>query len=126
VRRTTCAAAAALAAGGAFAACPLSAPALAADGVQLAWRVDGGPPAVGRMFALTVDVCPADARLRRVDATMPEHRHGMNYRPGVKPAGEGRWRVEGLMFHMAGAWELRFDVETPGGPRTLRQPLHLP
>jgi hypothetical protein len=78
------------------------------------------------MFALTVDVCPADARLRRVDATMPEHRHGMNYRPGVKPAGEGRWRVEGLMFHMAGAWELRFDVETPGGPRTLRQPLHLP
>jgi hypothetical protein len=45
---------------------------------------------------------------------MPEHRHGMNYRPSVKPLGDGRWRVEGLMFHMPGRWELQLDVRADG------------
>jgi hypothetical protein len=35
----------------------------------------------------------------------------MNYRPSLKALGEGRWRADGLMFHMAGRWELIFDVE---------------
>jgi cytochrome c peroxidase len=41
---------------------------------------------------------------------MPEHRHGMNYAPEVKPLGPGRWRAEGLMFHMPGKWEFVFEV----------------
>jgi cytochrome c peroxidase len=45
---------------------------------------------------------------------MPEHRHGMNYAPAVKALGPGRWRAEGLMFHMPGRWELTFEV-TAGG-----------
>jgi hypothetical protein len=36
-------------------------------------------------------VCAAaPARVLRVDADMPEHRHGMNYRARVSPAGDGR------------------------------------
>ena len=45
----------------------------------------------------------------RVDATMPEHRHGMNYRPSVRQVSPGRWRAEGLMFHMPGRWEFVFQ-----------------
>lgn len=45
-----------------------------------------------------------------VDATMPEHGHGMNVTPRVTPLGPGRFRVEGLLFHMAGRWEIAFDV----------------
>jgi hypothetical protein len=98
-------------------ACPLLAPALKQGGVQAMWKVDGAPIAVGRHFAIEVQLCPADAVLVRVDATMPEHRHGMNYRPSVKRLGDGRdgrWRAEGLMFHMPGRWELQLDVQSAG------------
>lgn len=92
--------------------------------VQLAWRAEPSP-AVGRGFVLHVVLCPADARLVRVDATMPDHRHGMNYRPSLHALGEGRWRADGLLWHMAGRWELRFDVETGGSRHTLRQDVQL-
>ena len=53
-----------------------------------------------------------------VDAWMPEHRHGMNYRPTVTRLAPGRWRAEGLMFHMPGRWELVFTVD---GERLARE-----
>ena len=62
--------------------------------LALAYRPVPAPIVVGRHFAVDVAVCakagaPAPAALR-VDAQMPEHRHGMNYRPQVKPQGPGR------------------------------------
>jgi hypothetical protein len=94
--------------------------------MQATWKVDGAPIAVGRHFAIDVQVCPADAVLARVDATMPEHRHGMNYRPSVKRLGDGRWRVEGLMFHMPGRWALRLDVQAGGTTEQLLDTISLP
>lgn len=106
-----------LAAGSAWSACPPTAEdgrLLSAGDVRLAWRVDGAPIANGRHFALLLRVCPADARLLKVDAGMPEHRHGMNYRPSLTALGDGRWRADGLLFHMAGRWELSFEAEAGG------------
>jgi hypothetical protein len=54
-----------------------------------------------------------------VDATMPEHRHGMNYRPTVVARGTGIYRADGLMFHMPGRWDLLFDLVTPAGTERL-------
>ncbi len=56
---------------------------------------------------------PVAPRLR-VDAAMPEHRHGMNTDAVVTSLGEGRFGVEGLLLHMPGRWEMYFDV-TDGG-----------
>ena len=76
------------------------------------------PPAVGRHFAVVFSVCgPAGAANPDsiiVDARMPSHGHGMNYRPTVAPLGGGRYRAEGLMFHMPGEWELTFVVQDKG------------
>ena len=58
-------------------------------------------------------VCPAPESVR-VDAWMPEHRHGMNYRPTLVAQGGGRYRAEGLMLHMAGRWELVFEMRSAG------------
>ena len=66
---------------------------------------------VGQHFAIEFAVCPAPESVR-VDATMPEHKHGMNYRPAVTATGEGRYRAEGLMLHMAGKWELVFEARS--------------
>lgn len=81
----------------------------------VAFKPSPAPIAVGRAFALDAEVCPKSAAPRptglRVDAHMPDHRHGMNYRATVAPGGERRYRAEGLMFHMPGRWQLVFDVE---------------
>ena len=76
------------------------------------------PPVIeiGRHFALDLRAC-ADGTaplLTRVDADMPEHRHGMNYRPSLTAGGDGRYAAEGLLFHMPGRWRLAFDVERDG------------
>ena len=89
----------------------------------VAYRTVPDPIRVGAHFAIDFAVCPRAAaaaaapRSVRVDATMPEHRHGMNYRPVVtaRPVGAlAFYRAEGLMFHMPGRWQLTFDVERGG------------
>ena len=111
------------------AACPLPTSALQQGAVQAIWKVGDAPIVVGKHFAIDVQVCPADAVLMRVDANMPEHQHGMNYRPSLKRVGDakdGRWRAEGLMFHMPGRWELRFDVKAAGRTEKLTDTVTLP
>ncbi len=70
---------------------------------------------VGRHFVLEIGACAksgAEPRSLKVDAHMPEHRHGMNYAPTVKKTGPGRWQAEGLLFHMPGKWELVFEIDS--------------
>ncbi len=69
---------------------------------------------VGQPFALELAACPKRGGLSfervRLDAHMPEHRHGMNYRTKVEALGNGRFRSEGWLFHMPGRWEFIFDL----------------
>lgn len=105
------------------------APALRGDGVQtiegqhlvVAWRAPAPLP-LAQFFAIDFAACSRDGgRIERprVDATMPEHGHGMNYRPAVEALGEGRFRATGLLLHMPGRWQLSFAV----GGETLRAAL---
>lgn len=112
------------------AACALPAdatPVVVADGgVRLAWQAQPPQLQVGQPFVLLVSLCPADATLLSVDAHMPEHRHGMNYRPSVLALGDGRWRAEGLLWHMSGRWELEMVVQTAAGRQTVKHSVTLP
>lgn len=74
--------------------------------------------AVGRHFSVEFAVCakgdrPAPQSVQ-VDATMPEHKHGMNYAPNITKTGPDRYRADGLMFHMPGRWELTFELRSNG------------
>ncbi len=112
-----------------WAACPPQPEAgavLSAGAVTVAWRAEPERIAVGQPFELQVQLCPTTLRLQRVDAQMPEHRHGMNYRPSVTPLGDGQWRVQGMLWHMAGRWELRLNVvDAAGAASSLRQSIVL-
>ena len=92
---------------------------------RLAFAPRPGPLAVGRHFGLDVVVCPREGSSQpvslRVDAEMPQHRHGMNYLPTVQRLGDGRYRVEGMMFHMPGRWRLNFDLAADGRLQRLSQ-----
>jgi cytochrome c peroxidase len=71
-------------------------------------------PEVSKFFSIEIAVCsksgPPPSALK-VDAHMPDHRHGMNYKAEVTRVGPGQWRATGLMFHMPGKWEFLFDVD---------------
>lgn len=96
---------------------------IASDRHVVVFRIEPPSIAVGQHFSLEAVVCArapgAPASGLRVDAHMPEHRHGMNYRATVSARGDGRYVAEGLLFHMPGRWQLVFDIETGGGTARL-------
>lgn len=73
---------------------------------------------IGKHFAVEFALCAKDGAPTpqnvQVDAYMPEHRHGMNYKTAVTARGGGLYRAEGLMFHMPGRWEYIFEVRASG------------
>ena len=80
------------------------------------FRTEPQAISVGRHFTVEVAVCPKPGVPAPdsvgVDAHMPEHRHGMNYKAQVTAASAGHYRAAGLMFHMPGRWEIVFDVRS--------------
>lgn len=82
----------------------------------VAYRMKPVKPAVSAHFSIELVVCakagePAPDSVR-VDARMPEHGHGMNYRAEIKSLGSGHFQADGLLFHMPGRWEIVFDVRS--------------
>jgi hypothetical protein len=74
---------------------------------------DPDPIPLSEPFSLALEVeGPAPAGLA-VDAQMPAHGHGMPTLPVVSGA-EGAWTAEGLLFQMAGEWEILVAVEGDG------------
>ena len=88
------------------------------EAFQVFYTATPSPIPLNQPFSLVVRVEPAgkpiDAFSLAVDARMPQHRHGMNTRPVVNDLGGGRYRVDGMLFHMAGRWELYFDISVHG------------
>ena len=59
---------------------------------------------------------PVENATFTVDGGMPQHHHGLPTSPAVTVhLGDGRYRLEGVKFHMSGWWELRLAIEAPAG-----------
>lgn len=72
---------------------------------------------VGKPFRVELAVCSRSASaIERVDvdAHMPDHRHGMNYKPKMHAGEVGRHAADNLLFHMGGKWEILVDVRSGG------------
>ena len=84
---------------------------------------------VSRTFSMEVAACAKpgnpEPESLKVNAGMPEHGHGMNYAPEVKALGPGRWKADGLMFHMPGRWEFTFELRAAGKSDRLVSPYML-
>jgi hypothetical protein len=81
---------------------------------QVCWRSLSGPVPRNEDFELEAWVLRDGAPVRdaelAVSAWMPAHGHGMLRRARVVPRADGSFRVDGMLLHMRGLWELRFDV----------------
>jgi len=88
---------------------------------EIAYRWEPSELKVGRFFALEVVACRGSGIEAvediAIDATMPAHGHGMNYRPATQRIAPGHHRFTGLMLHMPGTWRVTFEL-LQGGKRT--------
>ncbi len=77
---------------------------------------DPPAPPMGSMFKLEAKITDAsgnpltNAKVK-LDATMPEHGHGMTTQPQIKELGDGRYVAEGMKLHMPGRWVFTADAD---------------
>jgi len=95
-------------------------------------RFEPDPPPLGELFRVEARVTVPDGRpvetaKVEVDARMPQHEHGMETRPRLRPGAcddagqacrheDGRYVFDGFKFHMPGDWTVVVQVEGPRGP----------
>ena len=88
------------------------------DALSLFYRVRQPPLRVARHFTLQFQFCRDDQPVQidrfKLDASMPEHGHGMNYRASILPLNEGAFEARGLMFHMPGKWQIELQYWLQG------------
>jgi hypothetical protein len=98
------------------------------------WQLGGAPVnavvraasaiPVGQAFAVDIELCAEqEVALLAIDATMPAHGHGMNYKPEIVERSHtpqtSYYRAEGLLFHMPGEWEWSIKVQVAEQQHTL-------
>lgn len=79
------------------------------DPTRILLDLDHGAVTVGQPFDIRIVVCSPGAGVSDrldVDAIMPLHRHGMNYRPAVRRTAPEAYTIAGMFFHMPGAWQI--------------------
>jgi len=88
---------------------------------QISWQAIGQPIPLNEPFSLQVVISPAadpEARVSGaqifVQASMPEHNHGMLREPRAHEIAPGIYRVEGMLLHMTGHWQIFVDVVKDG------------
>ena len=82
------------------------------------WRSEPAVIPVGAHFSIRFHLCGSPVDRVGVRGWMPDHRHGMNYRPAVTLNGLSG-TAEGLLFHMPGRWQLILDVRGAAGREKL-------
>lgn len=80
------------------------------------WRPAEGSIPLNETFELDVEVTrvndgsPVSGADVYVDAGMPEHNHGMLREPKSREVSPGVYRVEGMLLHMTGYWQVFVNV----------------
>lgn len=85
---------------------------------------------VNQVMTLAVDIAGPTVAKPTVsglefDARMPTHNHGMLTKARILPEAEGKYKVEGVKFHMPGSWEMRLTVTLAGQQKLVVIPLKL-
>ncbi|MBF2053403.1 MAG: FixH family protein [Candidatus Sericytochromatia bacterium] len=88
---------------------------------MVSYQAEPDPIPLNQHFRLLLNVQNAKSRQPApddlqvtLDATMPAHNHGMNVKPELNLLGNGRYEVQGLLFHMTGYWEISVQLQAPG------------
>ena len=98
---------------------------------QISYAATLQPIAINQMHQWTVRVTdangnPVENASIQVSGGMPAHDHGLPTAPRATAyLGDGRYLLEGMKFHMGGAWEVVLTVEAAQGKDSLSLSLDL-
>ena len=98
---------------------------------QISYAATLQPIAINQMHQWTVRVTdangnPVENASIQVSGGMPAHDHGLPTAPRATAyLGDGRYLLEGVKFHMGGAWEVVLTVEAAQGKDSLSLSLDL-
>ncbi|MEM7189006.1 MAG: hypothetical protein AAF439_05280 [Pseudomonadota bacterium] len=95
--------------------------------VQIEFGPNGVP--LSQPFGASVTICSESGQLPtriEVDATMPAHKHGMNYDARTTRIDDRKYKVENLLFHMPGVWQLEVTTYKDGTPHRFTRDLTIP
>ena len=91
-----------------------------AQSSMIALKLPPTPVKIGELFSIDILVCadpqPGIGNIR-LDAKMPAHKHGMNYKPEIKEMADNMYRGSGMFFHMPGEWQISVDLLIDGESR---------
>jgi hypothetical protein len=86
----------------------------------IAYQPSLWPIPVGKHFSVLIQVCNKISNNVvsdiKIDADMPAHKHGMNYKTVITKQSETIYLAQGLMFHMPGQWRVLFEFESSENP----------
>lgn len=89
------------------------------------------PLAINRLHRWTLTVTdrrgtPVEGASIAITGGMPEHDHGLPTAPVVtRDLGGGRYLLEGMRFHMQGAWEISVSIDAADGSDTVELRLEI-
>lgn len=87
---------------------------------KIALELPPTPVKIGEPFSIDFLVCadpqPSIGNIR-LDATMPAHKHGMNYKPEIVEVADNIYRGSGMFFHMPGEWQISVELLIDGESR---------
>lgn len=104
--------------------------AMQVEGLQsstIALKLPSTPVKISEPFEIDIFVCAdqqPEAGNMKLDATMPAHKHGMNYKPEIQQVANNIYRGSGMFFHMPGEWQI--SVELLSGDKAQRFVLKVP
>lgn len=88
------------------------------DGLMLHYRIKSPPLTVAQHFSMQFLLCRDETVLAiegfRLDALMPAHGHGMNYKASIDLLDDGMVEASGLLFHMPGQWRITVNLTYDG------------
>lgn len=91
------------------------------DGAMLHYRVKSPPLRVAQHFSMQFLLCRGDTVLAieafKLDALMPAHGHGMNYKASINWLDDGLVEASGMLFHMPGQWRVIVNLAYDGVAR---------
>jgi hypothetical protein len=88
-------------------------------------RFPSGQAPLNEIFSFEVELVDGPAESVSVNADMPAHGHGMITEPVVIKIDETHYRVDGMMLHMPGYWEIYVEVSRNGQSERFMVPLTL-
>ena len=94
------------------------------DDAMLHYRVKSPPLKVAQHFSMQFLLCRDETALQieafKLDALMPAHGHGMNYKASINWLDDGLVEASGMLFHMPGQWRVTVNISYDGVARQTR------